>query len=417
MEYVGYTPAKHQRVVHKAIEAHPTASVFVVCSPRQAGKTMLLMNELLRCSINNRNAVSLCISITLDGSRKIYGELTKAIEGTGVLKKKNDSLLTLEFITGSIIYFRSGEQRDTLRGLTIKNGGLLIVDEAAYQSDEFFYSVLLPMTNVYKSDIILTSTPRFKQGFFFNYYQQGNQGVKNVFSFNFATYDLSRFISDEQKRIYQSVMPKAQFTTEILGEFLDSDSVLFEGFKDCINEERNELQKVYIGIDWSAGVGQDRTSISCLNQDGQQIYLEYFNDKNTSSTVERIADIYNRYKKYSPVIYAEVNGVGKPYCDLLKDRKIQINEWATTNKSKTDMVSHLQVAFEQKQISLLPDELQTNELSYYEATYNPKTQVVTYNAPKGLHDDTCISLGLSWEAYLSRAVKGMYSIGMVKNRY
>lgn len=417
MTFEGYTPAKHQRVVHKAIEQHPTASVFVVVAPRQTGKTMLLMNEILRCSINNKNAVSLCISITLDASRKIYKELTDAVEGTGVLKKKNDSLLTLEFITGSIVYFRSAEQKDALRGLTIKNGGLLIVDESAYQSDDFFYSVLLPMTNVYKSDILLTSTPRLRTGFFFNYYSQGKEGAKNIYSFNFADYDLSNFITDEQKAQYKQVMPKAQFTTEILGEFLDTDSVLFEGFKDCVSDKRNNTTKVYIGIDWSAGVGQDRTSISCLNQDGQQIHLEYFNDKNTTATVNRIEEIYNKYKIYNPVIYAEVNGVGKPYCDLLKDRKIQINEWSTTNKSKTDMVAHLQVAFEQKQITLLDDELQQSELSYYEASYNPKTQVVTYNAPQGLHDDTVISLGLSWEAYLARVVRGVYSVGVVHNRY
>jgi hypothetical protein len=417
MNFVGYTPAKHQRVVHTAIANNPTASVFVVVAPRQTGKTMLLMNELLRCSINNRNAVSLCISITLDASRKIYKELTDAIEGTGVVKKKNDSLLTLEFITGSIIYFRSGEQRDSLRGLTIKNGGLLIVDECSYQNDDFFYSVLLPMTNVYKADILLTSTPRFKQGFFFKYYSQGKDGAKNIYSFNFADYDLSRFITPLQKELYRQVMPKAQYQTEILGEFLDADSVLFEGFRECVNEERKPLEKVYIGIDWSAGVGVDRTSISILNQDGQQIHLEYFNDKNTTQTVDRIEAIYQQYRKYSPVIYAETNGVGKPYCDLLKDRKIQINEWTTTNKSKTDMVSHLQVAFEQKQLALLPDELQMNELSYYEATYNPKTQVVTYNAPQGLHDDTVISLGLSWEAYRSRAVKGVYSLGVVRNHF
>jgi hypothetical protein len=326
MNFVGYTPARHQRVVHTAIANHPTASVFVVVAPRQTGKTMLLMNELLRCSINNRNAVSLCISITLDASRKIYKELTDAIEGTGVLKKKNDSLLTLEFITGSIIYFRSGEQRDSLRGLTIKNGGLLIVDECSYQNDEFFYSVLLPMTNVYKADILLTSTPRFKQGFFFKYYSQGKDGAKNIYSFNFADYDLSRFITPLQKEQYRQVMPKAQYQTEILGEFLDADSVLFEGFRECISDERKPLEKVYIGIDWSAGVGVDRTSISILNQDGQQIYLEYFDDKNTTQTVDRIEAIYQQYRKYSPVIYAETNGVGKPYCDLLKDKKIQIND-------------------------------------------------------------------------------------------
>lgn len=417
MELYGYTPTDFQKAVHDCIAIHPNNAVVVVKACRQVGKTMLLCNELLRCSINNRNAVSLVISQTLEASRKIFRDLDLVLEGTPVLKRKNETLLTLEFINGSIIYFRSQVQGESLRGLTVKNNGILAVDECAYINPDFFFSVLLPMTNVYKSLILLTSTPRFKQGVFFNYFMKGRQGEPGIYSFDFMDYDLSRFITPLQKEQYRQVMPKAQYTTEILGEFLDADSVLFEGFRECVNEERKPLEKVYIGIDWSAGVGMDRTSISILNQDGQQVHLEYFNDKNTTQTVDRIEALYQQYRKYSPVIYAETNGVGKPYCDLLKDRKIQINEWTTTNKSKTDMVSHLQVAFEQKQLSLLPDELQQNELSYYEATYNPKTQVVTYNAPQGLHDDTVISLGLSWEAYRSRAVKGVYSLGVVRNHF
>lgn len=415
--FIGYTPAPHQKAVHDCISQHPNNAVVVVKACRQVGKTLLLVNEILRASINNKDAVSLVISQTLEASRKIFRDIELAIEGTPILKRKNETLLTLEFINGSIVYFRSQVQDSSLRGLTVKNNGILAVDECAYINPDFFYSVLLPMTNVYKSLILLTSTPRFKQGVFFQYFMRGNQNEPGVYSFDFMDYDLSRFISEEQKEQYKQVMPKAQYTTEILGQFLDADSVLFEGFRECIKEERIPTQKVYIGIDWSAGVGMDKTSISILNQEGQQIDLQYFNDKNTSQTVDKVEEIYRRYKSYNPVIYAETNGVGKPYCDLLKDRKIQINEWTTTNKSKTDMVSHLQVAFEQKQISLLPDELQQNELSYYEATYNPKTQVVTYNAPQGLHDDTVISLGLSWEAYQSRAHKGVYSFGVVHNRY
>lgn len=417
MELYGYTPTDFQKAVHDCIALHPNNAVIVVKACRQVGKTMMLCNELLRCTINNKNAVSLVISQTLEASRKIFRELDLVLEGTPILKRKNETLLTLEFINGSIIYFRSQVQGESLRGLTVKNNGILAVDECAYINPDFFYSVLLPMTNVYKSLILLTSTPRFKQGVFFNYFMKGKQGDPRIYAFDFTEYDLSKFITEEQKAQYKSVMPKAQYTTEILGEFLDADSVLFEGFKECILKPGNRLEKVYMGIDWSAGVGIDRTSISILNQDGQQIYLEYFNDKNTSATVDRIEEIYRKYKQYSPVIYAEVNGVGKPYCDLLKDRKIQINEWTTSNKSKTDLVSHLQVAFEQKQITLLDDELQQNELSYYEATYNPKTQVVTYNAPQGLHDDTCMSLMLSWEAYRERVTKGAYSLGVVRNKY
>lgn len=417
MKFKGYTPEKWQLAVHNSIKANPKGSVFVVLSPRQVGKTCMLENEILRCSLNNLNAISICISLTLDGSRKIYKELVTAINKSGAIKKKNDSLLYIEFITGSIVYFRSAEQGDTIRGNTVKNGGMLFIDEAAYINDEFFYSVLLATTNVYRANILMTSTPKFKSGFFYNYYMQGKEEKPGVFSFNFKDYDLSRFLPEELLEKYREVMPKSQFTTEYLGEFLDGDSVLFEGFKDCVNSGRAHTEKVYIGIDWSAGIGKDNTAISIINQQGQQIYTEHFNNLNTTATVNRIDKIYRDFKQYNPVIYAEVNGVGKPYCDLLKEKKVQINEWTTTNKSKTDMVTHLQVAFEQKNIGLNNDELQQNELSYYQAQYNPKTQVVTYNAPLGLHDDTVIALGLSWEAYLSRAHKGVYSVGVVHNRY
>lgn len=410
MRFIGYTPEEWQKPVHKAIAEHPTASTFVVLAPRQTGKTMLITNELLRCSINNKNAVSLCISITLDGSRKIYRDIVKATENSGAIKKKNDSLLTIEFITGSIIYFRSGEQRDTLRGLTIKNGGLLVVDECAYIDEDFFYSVLLPMTNVFRANILLTSTPRFKTGFFYTYYEKGKNEDPGVFAFNFTDFNLSKYLPEDMLQQYKQVMPKNQFISEYLGQFLDGDSLLFENYKDRILPP-GTTTRVYIGIDWASGTGQDRTAISVINQSGEQIFTASFNDRNTTQTVDYIEELIKRYKQYSPVIWAEVNGLGKPYCDLLKDRKIKVTEWTTSNKSKNELVAHLQVAFEQEKISILGDERQVDELGYYEADYNAKTRVVTYNAPRGLNDDTVVALMISWEAYLSGNRVGRYCVG------
>lgn len=410
MRFVGYTPEEWQKPVHNAIAEHPTASTFVVLAPRQTGKTMLITNELLRASLNNRNAVSLCISITLDGSRKIYRDIVKATENSGAIKKKNDSLLTIEFITGSIIYFRSGEQKDTLRGLTIKNGGLLVVDECAYIDEDFFYSVLLPMTNVFRANILLTSTPRFKTGFFYTYYCKGRNEDPGVYAFNFTDYDLSKYLPQDMLDTYSRVMPKTQFQSEYLGQFLDGDSVLFAGFKNCIRIPGRST-KVYIGIDWASGTGQDRTAISVINQSGEQIFTASFNDRNTTQTVDYIEELVRRYKIYNPVIWAEVNGLGKPYCDLLKDRDIKVTEWTTSNQSKNELVAHLQVAFEQGKISILGDERQVDELGYYEADYNPKTRVVTYNAPRGLNDDTVVALMISWEAYLSGNRVGRYCVG------
>ena len=205
-------------------------------------------------------------------------------------------------------------------------------------------------------------------------------------------------------------MPKNQFISEYLGQFLDGDSLLFENYKERILPP-GTTTRVYIGIDWASGTGQDRTAISVINQSGEQIFTASFNDKNTTQTVDYIEELVKRYKQYSPVIWAEVNGLGKPYCDLLKDRKIKVIEWTTSNKSKNELVAHLQVAFEQEKISILGDERQVDELGYYEADYNPKTRVVTYNAPRGLNDDTVVALMISWEAYLSGNRVGRYCVG------
>jgi hypothetical protein len=110
------------------------------------------------------------------------------------------------------------------------------------------------------------------------------------------------------------------------------------------------------------------------------------------------------------MIYAEYNSLGKPLTDLLKEKtKIKIVEWITTNESKARIVSQLQVAFEQKKITLLNDDKQTAELAMYEATYNMKTGNVSYNAPNGGNDDICIGLMLALECKNKCKKTGHYS--------
>jgi hypothetical protein len=104
--------------------------------------------------------------------------------------------------------------------------------------------------------------------------------------------------------------------------------------------------------------------------------------------------------------------LGKPLTELLKSKIGKsglVTEFITTNDSKARLVSQLQVAFEQKNISILDDDKQTAELSMYEATYNMKTGNVSYNAPAGGNDDICIALMLAWESKINTMKTGTYS--------
>lgn len=398
--------------VHKGLKQYGIKSghIHICKSKRQVGKSLLLIGELLYFAINYKGTVNGCISPTLNQSRKLYKEILKITQDTGVIRKKNDSLLEIEFINGSTILFKSAEQRDNLRGYTYN---FLCIDEAAYISDEI-YGIVKPSTDVHKAPTLIVSTPKFRLGFFFELFSKGQTGdFPNIHSYDFNNYDTSCLLSKESLEMYRQMLPKNQFLTEYLGEFMDSDSSVFSGFMECIKQPKNdEYKELFVGIDWGNGTNNDDTVICGINERGEQVFLEYFNNKNTTEQIEYIYQYLVAYLPKIKKILCECNSLGKPLTELLRNKinkMSMVEDWITTNESKARLVSQMQVAFEQQQIILLLDETQKAQLSMYECTYNLKTGNISYNAPNGAHDDICIALMLSWECRRITTKTGQYS--------
>ncbi len=407
--YQGYNPFPHQLAVHRALNyGYRSGKVYVVKARRQVGKSILVEQELLRFAINFARTTNACVSPTLSQARKVFQDIIDCIGDSGVVKKKNETLLEIELINGSRIFFKSAEQRESLRGYTIS--GILCIDECAFISDDIFNTVI-PWCNVHKAPILLTSTPKFKEGFYWSYWNLGlDPDNQNVQSFDFNDFDTSMLLSPDKLEEYRKILPSGQFRTEYLGEFLDADGIVFQGFKECVGFS-DSYQKLYVGIDWGTGNGEDSTSISVLNERCEQVFYFNFNDKNTTAQIEFISEFLNRHRGVIKLVVPELNSIGTPMTELLRGKCpwVKIEGVTTTNTSKCDMVNALQVAFEQKKIKILDEERQLRELSMYEAQFNPKTKNITYNAPRGHHDDTVIALGLSLTAYNNSSKKGNYS--------
>lgn len=410
--YQGIDLFPWQLSVHKGLLRYGINSnhIHVVKSKRQVGKSLLIQGELLYFSLNYAKTINCCISPTLNQARKIYKDILNGVERSGVIKKKNDSLLEITFINDSTILFKSAEQKDNLRGYTYT--GLLAIDEASYINDEIF-SIVKPSTDVHRCPILITSTPKFRIGFFFELYQKGLTGTKGISSYDFNEFDTSALLSKEALEMYKQMLPKNQYLTEYLGEFLDSDSSVFCGFKECIKAPlSNEYKELYIGIDWGNGTNNDDTVICGINERGEQVFVEAFNNKNTTEQIDYISLYLQAYMSKIKKILCESNSLGRPLTELLRtkiNKSGLIEDWTTTNQSKARLVSQLQVAFEQQKITLLNDDKQTAELSMYEATYNMKTGNISYNAPVGGHDDICIALMLAWECKQNIMKTGQYS--------
>lgn len=411
---LGYVPFAWQQYVHNGLSKYGIKSghLHIVKARRQIGKSYIIINELLRFAINHKGTTSCCLSPTLNQVRKIYKEILKVTEESHIVKKKNDSLLEIEFINGSVIVFKSAEQKESLRGYTFS--GILCIDEAAYISDEV-WGIIRPTCDVWRTPILMVSTPRFRMGFFFDLYAMGMTGNPKITSYDLCKFDTSELLPNDQLELYRQMLPKNTFICEYLGEFLDSESVVFGDFKQCIGYEPQDYKDLFVGIDWGSGVGSDDTVVIGLNERNEQVILLYFNNKSTAQQVDYIVQYLEPYKHKIRMIVAETNGIGRPLFDSLRlqlDKKIPLVEFNTTNAEKIRIINRLQVAFEQYQIKLLDDDKQTSELSMYEATVK-SNGTVTYNAPIGANDDIVMGLMFAMEARERKNKTGKYKISFV----
>lgn len=405
-------PFAHQKAVHYALNSgYRSGKIYVVKARRQVGKSIMVEQELLRYAITYKGTVNACVCPTLSQARKMFQDIIYSIIDSGVVRKKNETLLEIDLINGSKIFFKSAEQRDSLRGYTIS--GLLCVDECAFISDDVFYELLLAWTNVHSAPILLTSTPKFKVGFYWSYWNIGVQKTNpNVIAVDFNDYDTSDLLSNEKLEEYRKLLPKGKFITEYLGEFLDSESIVFGDFKKCIGGDIKEYKDIFIGIDWGSGVGSDYTVMTGVNERNEQVFLVYFNNKTAVQQIEYIKSYLELYRTKVRCIVAETNGVGQPLVDSLKtsvDWIRDIRGFCTTNAEKVRMINRLQVDFEQQTIQLLDDEKQTNELSAYECQVK-SNKTITFNAPIGGNDDCCMALMFAEEAREIKNKKGTYFI-------
>ena len=419
---VGFHPYAHQRAVIDAIgKSKCSYKTVVVKSSRQKGKSFMIANILLYFALNWNKTKNICVSPTLKQAKNIYKTIMDAIEKTGIVKNSNATDLEITFINRSNIRFLSAEMGESLRGYTVT--GILCIDECCYISDEVF-NTIKPWVDYNKSPILMVSTPYVKEGFFWQYYNYGLEGVNKVITVDWCDpkfkKEMDKILPPERLEEYRKTMPANKFKSEYLGEWLDDEGTVFIQFKDCAKDVQIQPNdKLFVGIDWAMGGGNDDTAVSIINDKGEQVFLDYFNNLTPTQQIDRIVEDLNPYMRQIVVIQPELNSLGGVLTDNLKERlqgRARIEGFNTTNQSKNELVMDLQTAFEQKTITILNDPKQMRELSFYTAEYNPKTKNVSYNAPLGLNDDLCIAIMLAYNAYKNKKRCGGYAVSAITRK-
>lgn len=397
-----YPPLKvWQQVAYDYIKDSPNAGkVLVIKAKRQVGKNFLASAVLLNyCSYGKINII---LEPSLNQCRRVFKQLTKALAHTGLLASCNASTLSIEFKNGAEILFKSAGSGENLRGDTVT--GILIIDEAAFIEDDII-DTILPTIDANNANLMFISTPLFTSG---RFYEEYISEAPDKLVLDWTTYDTSCFLSATRLEEYRKKLSPNKFKSEYLGQFITENGLLFNNLEACTGYASN-AEKLYVGIDFATGSGSDYTSIVGINDNGEQVFMNRIKDVPPMQQVEWLANIINSHKVVK--ILAEKNSIGAVYIDALKKRiSVPITNWVTTNKSKKDLVTGLQIALENKEITILNDEKMLDELRKYQAEVNLKTNTVSYNASVG-NDDDVIALMLAWKAY--KGTLGNYNISLV----
>ena len=380
------------------IEANP-GKWFIIKSVRQkSGKTYLLENLLIKTALEKPGSKSFMISPTNAQNLRIFTEISRAT--VDLLRKANGSSMLIEFRNGSVIQFRSGESGDSLRGYTVKRGGILAIDEGAFLSREV-YEIVMPLVSKEGCTLVIASTPDSMDGMYYSLWSR-EDGVIRI---NWSDY-IDQMYSKEELDFYRSVYSDRRFRTEILGEFAVGEGTVFSGIANCISPvELIQKGNLVGGIDFGSGNLQDSTVITFIDEDLQVIAQYDTNDKPPMEQIDWLARLLLDYK---PVrVLAEKNGLGSVYFDALKQKCPIVTPWITTNDSKTAIVDDLAAHIEKGRIKFQPKcEKLLEQLQVYRETQSSTGKRV-FNAPPGKHDDFVISTALALRARKS----GRYSIG------
>jgi hypothetical protein len=366
---------------------------YVIKARRQCGKSILAIYILIYSALNKR-CTSVVIEPTIAQSRRVYKQITDCLEGSGIIKTANAMLLHIQFTNGSEILFKSAEQREALRGFTITKGGLLVIDEAAYIQDDI-YAILYPVVDANGCPILVISTPLFESGEYYQLYQRGLNGGM-IKSYDWSTYDTSRFLSDERLKYYRETLPPLKFRSEYLGQFISEGSYIFGDLNNSI-KGYSSRPSLYAAIDWGAGNDGDYTVITFMDDEGNVTKIEKYKDVDAVEQIERLSSLINNTKTLKQVM-VEMNSIGRIYYENLK-RKVSINikQFTTTNQTKRNIIEQLITAFQTDKIGIPDDKELLRELQHFAAE---KTKTgYTYNGADGVHDDYVMSLAMVYDLY------------------
>jgi hypothetical protein len=274
-----------------------TTRFRVVCAGRRFGKSFLSGAELLNAAIGvnkktgeqlNKQTV-VYIAPTFSMAKQIMWVWLKEYAPKSFIKRTNESDLLMEFKNGSMIYLKSAENYDSLRGLSLS---FVVLDEVADIAKECWSLVIRPALSDQEGDALFIGTPK-GTNHFYDWWLQGNikgKGARASWkSWAYTTLQGGNVSAEEVEEAKNDLSPR-DFQQEYMASFEALSNRVVDMFDRVLNvSEVSDLGgEILIGMDFN--VSPMTAVVGSRAGDQLHIWKEYHQqNSNTRYMMDTIA--------------------------------------------------------------------------------------------------------------------------------
>ncbi|MDD3930270.1 MAG: phage terminase large subunit [Sphaerochaeta sp.] len=350
------------------------------CS-RQSGKSSTAAILALWEAIHKPRSTIVLDSPSLRQSQELmlkFAEFLDMVDKN--VKLDSDTKLSVRFANGSRVLALPGSEK-TIRGISAVT--LLILDEAAAIPDEL-YGAVRPMLAVSKGRLVLMSTPRGEQGFFYDTWAKSAGWEKIEVPWQQCPRIDPAFI-EEERRERGSAWVAQEYECKFIAAGATRVQRAWLKYEDHAPLQHLDIA---LGVDLaiSEKATADYTAVVVLGRDIQGNLHVLDVQRMRGSFNEQIVFIEQLAAKWNPFVVAieEVNYQKALIQQLSADSLLNVRGIKPIS-DKVSRFAPLEARYELGQVYHvrgLPPEFESELLSF----------------PMGAHDDMCDALAYSWHA-------------------
>lgn len=343
---------------------------------------------------------------------KIAFKRAKKLIPRDVIKKINQTELTIELVNGSIWAFKGSDNPDSLYGEDVYSA---VIDEASRCKEDAWKAIRSTLTATRGACRIIGNV-KGRKNWFWRLARRAEAGAKNYAYHKLTAYDAIQGGVLDAAEIAQAKqdLPEDVFNELYLaigtvdgsnpfGIRAIRQAVIGVDEQKLIANDYNLVDKldfqlapgpvVAWGIDLAKST--DWTVLVGLNEDGDVCEFWRY-QKSWRDTISHIRQVVD-----DDEALVDSTGVGDPVLEELQGEDVRDNfdGFNFSNARKQQLMEGLAVALQQQQ-TRYPDGVMRMELEEFEYEYSGR--IVRYSAPEGMHDDCVCAYALAWAKYKTR---------------